>query len=155
MMDANCHVLTGRMSRALTHESIGLQEITKDHLGSLCPNTHASSSEQIDGVWVTSDITITAVKWLHFEESPGDHRSCIFDFTTLSVIGSVEHKISLPKCRRLISTNPGAVAAYTVEMERQFDIHQIEQRMIAIDEATAGQFPISEEYQVKSDRLDQ
>jgi hypothetical protein len=40
-------------------------------------------------------------------------------------------------------------------MERQFDIHQIEQCMIAIDEATAGQFPISEEYQVKSDRLDQ
>ena len=30
MMDANCHVLTGRLSRALTHPSIGLREITKD-----------------------------------------------------------------------------------------------------------------------------
>jgi hypothetical protein len=39
MMDANCNVLTGRLSRALTQESIGLREITKDHLGSLCPNT--------------------------------------------------------------------------------------------------------------------
>jgi hypothetical protein len=155
MMDANCHVLTGRLSQASTHESIGLREITKDHLGSLCPNTHASGSEQIDGVCLTSDITITAVKWLPFEESPGDHRSCIFDFTTLSAIGSVEQKISLPKCRRLISTNPGAVAAYTAEMERQFDIHQIEQRMAAIDEVTARQFPISEEYQLQSDRLDQ
>jgi hypothetical protein len=45
MMDINCHVLTGRLSRALTQESIGLREITKDHLGSLCPNTHASGSE--------------------------------------------------------------------------------------------------------------
>jgi hypothetical protein len=42
MMDANCNVLTGRLSRALTQESIGLREITKDHLGSLYPNTHAS-----------------------------------------------------------------------------------------------------------------
>jgi hypothetical protein len=77
MMDANCNVLTGRLSRALTQESIGLREITKDNLGSLCPKTHASGSEQIDGIWVTSDITITAVKWLPFEELSGDHRSCI------------------------------------------------------------------------------
>jgi hypothetical protein len=154
MMDANCHVLTGRLSRALTHPSIGLREITKDFLGSLCPNTHARGSEQIDGVWTTSDITITAVKWLPFEESPGDHRTCIFDFTTLSAIGSVERKISLPKCRRLISYNPGAVAVYTAEMERQFDLHRIEERLAAIDEATANQFPIPDEYQTQSDQLD-
>jgi hypothetical protein len=41
MMDANCHVLTGRLSRALTHPSIGLREITKDILGSLCPHTYS------------------------------------------------------------------------------------------------------------------
>ncbi len=41
MMDANCHVLTGRLTRALSHPLIGLREITKDFLGSLCPNTHA------------------------------------------------------------------------------------------------------------------
>lgn len=28
MMDANTHVLTGRLGRALTHESIGLREVT-------------------------------------------------------------------------------------------------------------------------------
>jgi hypothetical protein len=108
--------------RALTQESIGLREITKDHLESLCPNTHASGSEQIDGGWATTDITITAVKWLSYEESPGDHRACVFDFTTLSAIGSHERKIVLPKCRRLISSNPGAVAAYNAEMDRQFKI---------------------------------
>jgi hypothetical protein len=149
-----CNVLIGRLSRALTQESIGLREITKDHLGSLCPNTHASGSEQIDGIWVTSDITITAVKWLPFEMSPGDHLSCIFDFTTLSAIGSVEQKIPLPKCQRLISSNPGAVAAYATKMERQFDIHRIEERLAEIDEGTAGQFPIPEEYQIKANRLD-
>jgi hypothetical protein len=76
------------------------------------------------------------------------------DFTTLSAIGSVEQKISLPKCRQLISSNPGAVAVYAAEMERQFDIHRIEERLAEIDEATAGQFPIPEEYQIKADHLD-
>jgi hypothetical protein len=78
MMDINCHVLTGRLSRALTQESIGLRKITKDRLGMLCQNTHASGSEQIDGVWTTSDVTITAVKWLSYEESPADHRALCF-----------------------------------------------------------------------------
>ena len=154
MMDANCHVLTGKLSRALTDESIGLREITKDHLQQLCPNTHASGSEQIDGVWCSSDITITAVKWLTYEESPGDHRASVFDFTTLSAIGSVERKISLPQCRRLISTNPGAVESYTGDMDKQWDIHRIDERLDAIDEATQGVFPIPEEYQILSERLD-
>jgi hypothetical protein len=50
MVDINCHVLMGRLSRALTQDSIGLREITKVHLGELCPNIHVSGSEQIDGV---------------------------------------------------------------------------------------------------------
>jgi hypothetical protein len=39
-------------------------------------------------------------------------------------------------------------------MEHQFDIHRIEERLAAIDDATANLFPIPEEYQVKSDHLD-
>jgi hypothetical protein len=39
-------------------------------------------------------------------------------------------------------------------MERQFDLHRIEERLAAIDEATANQFPIPDEYQTQSDQLD-
>lgn len=66
MMDINSHILTGKLSHALMQESIGLREITKDYLGHLCPNTHASGSEQINGIWATSDIMITAIKWLSY-----------------------------------------------------------------------------------------
>jgi hypothetical protein len=65
-----------------------------------------------------------------------------------------ERKIVLPKCRRLISSNPGAVAAYNAKLDRQFKIHRIEERLQAIDEATQRMFPIPEEYQLLSDRLD-
>jgi hypothetical protein len=78
----------------------------------------------------------------------------VFDFTTLSAIGSHERKIVLPKCRRLISSNPGAVAAYNAEIDRQFKIHRIEDRMQEIDDATQGMFPIPEEYRLQADKLD-
>lgn len=152
MMDCNSHVLTGQLGRALF--KLGLREITKDFVGELCPNTHISGSEHIDGVWATTDITVTAVKWLPYEESPGDHRACVFDFTTHSAIGSTERRIVRPECRRLISTNPGAVAAYIAEMDRQFDIHRIEARQQALVDKTEGMFPIPEMYQLKSERLD-
>jgi hypothetical protein len=129
VMDANCHVLTGRLSRKL-FKALEMREITKDHLGRLCDNTHPSGSQQIDGVWCTPDITITAVKWLSYGESPGDHRSCIFDFTTLSAIGSREKSIVLPGCRRLISTHPTAFPAYEAEMNRQFYLCQIARRYL-------------------------
>lgn len=131
-----------------------MREVTKDHLGYLCDNSHPSGSQQIDGVWVTPDITVTAVKWLSYAESPGDHRSCVFDFTTLSAIGSIEKSIVLPGCRRLISSHAGALSIYEREMNRQFDIHRIDERQDSIDEATAGLFPIPEKYQLQSDILD-
>ena len=109
MMDANDHVLTGKLGRLLTHDTIGLREITKAHLGKLCPKTHIRGSSPIDGVWATPDITITGVKWLGFAESLGDHRTCIFDFTTLSATGTMEKKIILPKCCRLTSRNQRSI----------------------------------------------
>jgi hypothetical protein len=39
-------------------------------------------------------------------------------------------------------------------MNRQFDIHRIEERQDSIDEATKGMFPIPEEYQQLSEQLD-
>ena len=74
MMDANEHVLTGRLCRQLpSGEGIGLREATKDHLKELCPNTHPAGSMPIDGVWTTGDVTVTNIRWLPFEESPGNH----------------------------------------------------------------------------------
>ena len=154
MMDANEHVLTGRLCRQLGEEGIGLREITKDHLGTLCPNTHSAGSMQIDRVWTTSDVTVTNVQWLPYSESPGDHRACIFDVTTLSVIGSYQKKIVHPNCRRLTSKRPDSVRKYIAEMERQFDTHRLDTRLETIIEEGYGQCPISSELLAKSERLD-
>lgn len=122
----------------MMRDDIGLREITKDHLGELCPKTHERGSQPIDGVWATDDITITAVKWLPFSESPGDHRACVFEFTTYSALGTDEKRIVYPKCRRLRTTNPKSVENYVKEMDRQFSIHRIDQRMDAIISSSDG-----------------
>eukprot|EP00956_Cyclotella_meneghiniana_P008543 scaffold11579_cov40-Cyclotella_meneghiniana.AAC.8 len=119
MMDANEHVLTGKLCWRLADASIGLREVTKDRLGSLCPNTHSSRSIPIDGVWATPDVDVVNVKWLSFDESPGDHRACLVDFTSRSVVGSDGKKIVRPACRRLTSSNRQSVDNYIREMEKQ------------------------------------
>jgi hypothetical protein len=154
MMDANTHVLTGRLCRNLTRDTLNLREITKSFLGELCPYTHSRGSIPIDGVWATEDISITAVKWLSFEESPGDHRACIFDFTTLSAIGTNEKRIVLPKCRRLSTRNKKSVSAYVSTLEEQFRIHRIPERLEQLDSETQGMYPLSPEFQLRHDRLD-
>ena len=154
MMDANSHVLTGRLCRAMVHESIGLREATKDLLGSLCPNTHRRGSQPIDGIWTTSDITVTAVKWLPFSESPGDHRACIFDVTMQSVVGVSDKRIVYPACRRLISSNPSCVAKYEATMREQFAIHKIEERMARLDEETLEMTVVSPEHRLQHNRID-
>ena len=132
MMDANEHVLSGRLCRQMTTDGINLREITKEYIGTLCPHTYIDGSQPIDGVWATPDITITGVKWLPFALSPGDHRACIFEFTTLSAIGNTEKRIVYPACRRLTSRNGRSVEHYTEEMLRQFKFHNMEARLDAI-----------------------
>eukprot|EP00956_Cyclotella_meneghiniana_P013588 scaffold19721_cov38-Cyclotella_meneghiniana.AAC.6 len=154
MMDANEHVLTGKLCRRLSDASIGLREVTKDRLGSLCPNTHASGSIPIDGVWATPDVEVVNVKWLSFDESPGDHRACLVDFTSRSVVGTDGKRIVRPACRRLTSSNQQSVDNYLREMERQWDIHRMDQRLAAIELASAGVTPLPPETAAAAEKLD-
>jgi hypothetical protein len=147
-------VLIGLLSRSLTQDSINLREITKSFLGELCPYTHSRGSIPIDGVWATEDITVTAVKWLSFEESPGDHRACIFDFTTLSAIGTSEKKIILPKCRHLSTRNKKSVDNYVTTLQEQFKTHRILERLEQLEADTEGIHPLPPEFQLQHDRLD-
>ncbi|KAL7484398.1 LOW QUALITY PROTEIN: hypothetical protein ACHAW6_010031 [Cyclotella cf. meneghiniana] len=46
------------------------------------------------------------------------------------------------------------LTAYIEEIDKQFNIHRIEECLIAIDEATKDQFPLIVEYQEKLEKLD-
>jgi hypothetical protein len=140
-MDANEHVLMGPLCRQLTSQGIDLQEATKARLGSLCPHTYVDGRIPIDGVWTTPDIEITGITWLPFDESPGDHRACVFEFIALSTVGVKEKKISYPACRRLTTQAKGCMEKYAAVLEEQWCRHRMEERLDSLQSAAAGSFP--------------
>jgi hypothetical protein len=99
MLDANENVSHGAMCSQFSQEGIDLRNSTIGRHGGQADKPHAQGSEPIDGLWHTPDTEMTEVKWLSFEESPGDHRACVFEFTTQSTMGNFEQRIVYPPCR--------------------------------------------------------
>jgi hypothetical protein len=154
MMDANENITTGRLCRQLGNDDIELQNSTLLRHGKLPTNTHADGSEPIDGLWHTPDVEITEVKWLSFEESPGDHRACVFEFTTHSVIGNFEQRIVYPPCRRLNTKIRGVVERYGKLAEAQFAVHRISERLDRLELIMGHSYPPSPEHQRAMEILD-
>ena len=101
-MDANEHVLGGALSKLLAQEGIHLQEQSHRFWGNERPNTYVDGSDPIGGMWCTPDIEITNMKILPFSESPGDHRTFIFDTSTRSILGEHLPAIVRETTRRLL-----------------------------------------------------
>jgi hypothetical protein len=155
MMDANENVTTGQLCRQLGSDDIELQNSTLLRHGSLPAHTHADGSEPIVGLWHTPDVEITEIKWLSFDESPGDHRACVFEFTTHSVIGNFEQRIVYPPCRRLNTKIKGVVERYGRLAEEQFAVHRILERLDRLEQLMGHTYPPSAAHQKAMDRLDQ
>ena len=108
--DANEHILDGKYTRRLLEDPLlGLVEETSRHWGDSPPNTHVMGSVPIDGVWRTPDIEVNNLIMLPFSHSVGDHRTIILDVTTLSMIGSYQHKVVYPPCRPLSNKHKQSV----------------------------------------------
>ena len=69
-MDANDHVLRGRLGRNLVDPAngLGLEEKSHEVWGDEELNTWIDSSEPIDGVWVSTSLEVTGLKILPFYE---------------------------------------------------------------------------------------
>ena len=152
--DANEHILDGKYTRRLLEDPLlGLVEETSRHWGDSPPNTHVMGSVPIDGVWRTPDIEVNNLIMLPFSHSVGDHRTIILDVTTLSMIGSYQHKVVYPPCRPLSNKHKQSVARYVSQLERQMDIHRVEDRLSLL-EASMTSYPASPEQQIAAEHLD-
>ena len=56
----------------------------------------------------------------------------MLDVTTRSMLGEFLHRAVRPVSRRLVTSNKRCVTTYTRIKEEQFDIHQIDERLTAI-----------------------
>ena len=86
MMDANKNLNNGKLEKLLD-ERLHMVDAVKLRTQVNGPNTFHTGSEQVDGIWVTRDISISSACFSPFWFSIGDHRSIIVDIPSSSVLG--------------------------------------------------------------------
>jgi hypothetical protein len=73
---------------------------------------------------------------LNFAESPGNHRSLLFDISTCSLLGEFRYKVCHPVSRQLVTLQADSVKRYNKIVRDQFEVHRIIERMDAVDKMT-------------------
>jgi hypothetical protein len=81
-------------------------------------------------------VEIVNLSMLNFAESPGNHRSLLFDISTHSLLGEFRYKICHPVSRQLVTSQADSVKRYNEIVREQFEIHRIVERMDAVDKMT-------------------
>ncbi len=97
---------------------------------------HPSEKSPIDGGYKSPEVEIVNLAMLNFAESPGDHRSLLFDVSRCLLLGEFRYKICCPVSHRLVTSQADSVRRYNKIVREQFKIHRIVERMDAVDKMT-------------------
>ena len=136
VIDVNSHLLYNNLYRQLKAKGTELEEFSHKCWGPTAPYTHHAGSSPIDGAYRSPEVEIVNLCMLNFAESPGDHRSLVFDISTRSLLGEFRFKVCRPISRRLVTSQEGLVRRYNQIVREQFEIHRILVRLDAVDKMT-------------------
>ena len=136
LMDVNGDPLRNNLYKSIGARSDGMEEFSHKCWGDEPPRTHARGSGPIDGGYMTPEIEILNLSMLNFVDSPGDHRSLLFDVSTRSMLGEYTNSICRPVSRRLVMSQKDSVKRYNKIVQEQCSIHRIQERLDAIDKMT-------------------
>ncbi len=129
-LDANDHVYTGRLAKALTSTpQLDLQETMLTTTGAHLTATYFRGSRPIDAIWTTPDICVTNVCAMPIGYGVGDHRAFIMDISILSMVGRNPQPIKRPTARRLNTRIPRCAETYNHILENQVRHHRIIDRL--------------------------
>jgi hypothetical protein len=102
-LDANENIYSKSIGKALTNlEGLAMKEVVGTFTGRRVGPTYSRGSTPIDGIWATSDISISNACIMPTGYGIGDHRLFIIDFNTTDIScpsnsPTVDHKTS--RCR--------------------------------------------------------
>jgi hypothetical protein len=135
-MDVNDHPLHNKFYTLLNKRRTNMEEFSHKCWGSKEPYTHHLGKSPIDGGYKSLEVEIVNLSMLNFVESPGDHRSLLFDISTRSLLGEFRYKICHPMSRRLFTTQADSVKQHNEIVQKQFEIRRIVKRIGAVDKMT-------------------
>ena len=130
--DINEHVIDGVLPKAL--KNIGLTEAHVKKFSVPGPASHATGSQPIDGVWVSGDVTPTAVSICPHKFGAGDHKVILVDIN-LDEIVQRNVRICAPPMRRLICENKQSVENYNNLALSLLNANKISQRLEKLEES--------------------
>lgn len=94
------------------------------------PANFVRGSRQIDAVWVTPDVEISAACFLPFFFGVGDHRAILLDIPQHLLIGGKIHNISRPNARGLQCNRHKVQQKYNNDLEPYCAKHRIQKKYI-------------------------
>ena len=106
-----------------------MKEVVGTFTGKDIGPTFFRGSKPIDGVWATSEVTISAACVMPAGFGIGDHRLFVVDIHTSSLVGANPVRVLRSCARRLNTKLPGVVAKYNDKLEELVLEHRIIERM--------------------------
>ncbi len=86
-MDVNKHPIEGKFSKRLATTNPDMHKFSHKCWGPVAPYTHINGCQPIDGGYKSPKIEVFNLAMLNFKDSPGNHKSLIFDISTRSLLG--------------------------------------------------------------------
>ncbi len=129
-LDANEDIYKKSIGRTLTdRDGLAMREVVGTATGKKVGATYFRGSKPIDGIWATSDVTVTSACIMPVGFGIGDHRLFVVDLLLSSLVGHTPPRIARPCTRRLTTKLPGIVWAYNARLEGLVLKHRIVERM--------------------------
>jgi hypothetical protein len=113
-----------------------MEEFTHKCWGPKEPYTNHSGKPPIHGGYKSPEVEIVNLSMLNFAESPGNHRSLLFDISTHSLLGEFRYNVCCPVSCRLVTLQADSVKRYNNIVRDQFEVHRTVERMDAVDKMT-------------------
>ena len=129
-LDSNEHIYRKAIGKALTDvDGLAMKEVVGDFTGKQIGSTFFRGKKPIDGVWATSDITISNAAIMPAGYGIGDHRLFVIDMAAADIVGSIPPKIIRPSSRRLNTKLPRVADVYSRLLEEQIIKHRLIERV--------------------------
>ena len=132
LTDSNENMAGGPLARMLSDQDLDMRDAINQRTQLPGPPTFIRGQRQIDGAWVTPDISIRGARFLPFFFGVGDHRAIVLDIPIYSILGGDIHKISRPTARRLTCSNPEVKDRYNEILDLYCVQHRIQEKIYSL-----------------------
>ena len=128
-LDANEDIYNKSIGQALTDiDGLAMKEVVGEFTRTPLGTTFFRGSKPIDGIWATSDLTVSNASVMPAGYGIGDHRLFVIDFATQDLVGTHPPKVVRPTSRRLNTKLPGVANRYTKTLEELILKHRLIER---------------------------